>query len=275
MTEKVQILDPVDFHGQALTVVNKDDQPYVAMKPVVEGMGLAWAPQHRKLTDEEGRWGVTMMVMQLPGDSQAREITTIPLRKLTGWLMTLQPSRMDAEVAAKVLVYQNECDDALWAYWSKGTAINPRAIAKTPAEMLLDSVQMLVDQEKKQREQETRITRLEKLEEARLHETVRMMDEFPVPAEEVEKVSDRAMVNRVVRNAVYRSTGLRHSDAFARLYREFRDRTGIDLSARARNRKLKSALDAAEADGLMSRLYAVAYEIFEVLPIPTDWSEEN
>jgi hypothetical protein len=72
------------------------------------------------------------------------------------------------------------------------------------------------------------------------------------------------MVNRVVRNAVYRSTGLRHSDAFARLYREFRDRTGIDLSARARNRKLKSALDAAEADGLMARLYAVAYEIFEL-----------
>jgi hypothetical protein len=182
---------------------------------------------------------------------------------------------MDAEVAAKVLLYQNECDDALWAYWSKGAAVNPRAIAKTPAEMLLDSVQMLVDQEKKQREHDTRLVRLEKLEEQRIHATVKMMDEFPVPAERVEEVSDRAMVNRVVRNAVYRSTGLRHSDAFARLYREFRDRTGIDLSARARNRKLKSALDAAEADGLMARLYAVAYEIFEVLPIPTEWSEEN
>jgi prophage antirepressor-like protein len=135
---------------------------------------------------------------------------------------------------------------------------------KTPAEMLLDSVQMLVDQEKKQREHDTRLVRLEKLEEQRIHATVKMMDEFPVPAERVEEVSDRAMVNRVVRNAVYRSTGLRHSDAFARLYREFRDRTGIDLSARARNRKLKNALDAAEADGLMARLYAVAYEIFEL-----------
>jgi hypothetical protein len=140
--------------------------------------------------------------------------------------------------------------------------------------MLLDSVQMLVDQERKQREQETRLARLEKLEEKRVHETVKMMEELPPPAEEVEAVSDRAMVNRVVRNAVYRSTGLRHSDAFARLYREFRDRTGIDLAARARNRKMKP-LDVAEDEGLLSRLYAVAYEIFEVLPIPTDWSEEN
>jgi len=65
------------------------------------------------------------MVMPSQGGEQAT--LCLPLRKLTGWLMTLQPSRMDDAVAAKVLLYQNECDDALWDYWTKGVAVNPRA----------------------------------------------------------------------------------------------------------------------------------------------------
>lgn len=134
--QPARVMDPVDFHGQALTVVGKDDEPYVAMKPIVEGMGLDWKSQYRKLTDEESRFCMVIMTIQIPGDDQTREVTMIPLRKLTGWLMTLQPSRMDHEVAAKVLVYQNECDDALWDYWSKGFAVNPRAkIPEDPTQL--------------------------------------------------------------------------------------------------------------------------------------------
>lgn len=129
----VRKLDPVDFHGQALTIVDKDGQPYVAMKPIVEGMGISWQGQHRKLTDDSDRWGINMMLIPSQGGEQATLF--MPLRKLTAWLMTLQPSRMDDAVAAKVLVYQNECDDALWDYWTKGVAVNPRAVSADPTAM--------------------------------------------------------------------------------------------------------------------------------------------
>jgi anti-repressor protein len=122
------MLEPVEFHGQALTVVDRNGEPYVAMKPVVEGMGLAWQPQHRKFSEDGERWGITMMVIPSQGGEQTT--VCIPLRKLTGWLMTLQISRMDPEVAAKVLVYQNECDDALWSYWSKAMR-EPQVMANT------------------------------------------------------------------------------------------------------------------------------------------------
>jgi phage antirepressor YoqD-like protein len=89
-------------------------------------MGLDWKSQHAKLTEDQERFCVVIITMQLPGDIQVRDVTTIPLRKLTGWLMTLQPSRMDGQVAERVRIYQRECDDALWAYWSKGMAVNPR-----------------------------------------------------------------------------------------------------------------------------------------------------
>lgn len=147
---QVRTLDPVDFHGQALVVVDKDGEPYVAMKPVVEGMGLAWPPQYRKLTEEGSKFCGVIISMQLPGETQVREVTAIPLRKLTWWLMTLQPSRMDIFIADKVRIYQNECDDALWAYWrkamrepqvmdsTKSTDLQPFSFENHPVRIVLD-----------------------------------------------------------------------------------------------------------------------------------------
>ncbi|MEX1761286.1 phage antirepressor N-terminal domain-containing protein, partial [Escherichia coli] len=39
----------VPFHGDNLYLVSFNGEPYVPMKPVVEGMGLTWQPQHEKL----------------------------------------------------------------------------------------------------------------------------------------------------------------------------------------------------------------------------------
>ncbi len=38
----------VPFHGNSLYVVNHNGEPYVPMKPVVAGMGLAWQSQLAK-----------------------------------------------------------------------------------------------------------------------------------------------------------------------------------------------------------------------------------
>ncbi len=45
------------------------------------------------------------------------------LRKLPGFLATIQASRIkNPEIQEKVHVFQGECDDALWSYWSQGEA---------------------------------------------------------------------------------------------------------------------------------------------------------
>lgn len=36
----------VSFHNANLSIVNYNGQPYVPMKPIVEGMGLTWQSQH-------------------------------------------------------------------------------------------------------------------------------------------------------------------------------------------------------------------------------------
>ena len=117
-------LVPVPFHGVTLFLIKQNNEPYTPMKPIVEGMGLDWNGQHKKLRSNELRWGIS--VMEIPSERGVQETLCMPLRKLPGWLMTIHPSRVKPELREKILRYQNECDDVLWEYWTKGHATNPR-----------------------------------------------------------------------------------------------------------------------------------------------------
>ena len=110
----------VPFHGSNLLVVGHNNEPYIPMKPIVEGIGLNWKTQYRKLAGNSDRWSMVMMTT-VASDNKNRETTCIPLRKLFGWLQTLQPNRIRKEIRDKVIQYQNECDDVLWRYWNQET----------------------------------------------------------------------------------------------------------------------------------------------------------
>ena len=131
---------PVPFHGATLFLVEQNNEPYTPMKPIVEGMGLDWGGQHKKFSTDPSRWGcISLKGIQVPGDTQGRETLCIPLRKLPGWLMTIHPSRVKPEIREKILQYQNEFDDVLWAYWTKGRAENPRPVRQVRQESPLSS----------------------------------------------------------------------------------------------------------------------------------------
>ena len=118
-------LIPVSFHGDDLALIDHDGEPFVAMKPVVEGMGLDWKSQHRRLTGE--RFGAAMVEMTIPTKGGPQRMACLPLRKLTGWMVTVNANKVKPELKEKIIAYQNECDDALWEYWSQGFAVNRRA----------------------------------------------------------------------------------------------------------------------------------------------------
>ncbi|MGJ0190733.1 phage antirepressor N-terminal domain-containing protein [Pantoea sp. RRHST58] len=117
----------VPFHGDNLYLVSLNGEPYTPMKPIVEGMGMAWQTQHRKLS-ERFKKGITEMVIPSTGGSQA--MTCLALRKLNGWLQTISPNKVKPEIRDKVIKYQEECDDVLYEYWTKGQVANPRKAKK-------------------------------------------------------------------------------------------------------------------------------------------------
>lgn len=44
----------------------------------------------------------------------------LALHKLAGWLHTISPNKVKAEIRDKVIQYQEECDDVLYEYWTTG-----------------------------------------------------------------------------------------------------------------------------------------------------------
>lgn len=118
----------VSFHSNTLLTAEVNDAHYVAMKPIVDGMGLAWQVQHRKIADP--RYNHMVIPFQTPGGIQ--EMVCIPITKLNGWLFSINPEKVKSEIREKVIQYQEECFVVLHDYWQKGEAVNPRS--KIPAD---------------------------------------------------------------------------------------------------------------------------------------------
>lgn len=127
----------IPFRSAKLLLVERDGQPFVPMKPVVEGMGLDWKSQHAKL--QGGRFNSVMVMITTTGaDGKQYEMACLPLRKLAGWLMSIHASKVRPELRQGVIDYQNECDDVLWAYWNEGAAV--RRDDRTAASVLATTI---------------------------------------------------------------------------------------------------------------------------------------
>lgn len=127
--------ETVLFHKQPLYLVKHEEQPFVPMKPVVEGMGLSWSSQHKKIIKCGTKFNYVDIDM-VANDGKNRQMTCIPLKKLNGWLFSINPEKVKPELKDMIILYQEECFQALYDYWHKGAAINPNAIPKVQPEVI-------------------------------------------------------------------------------------------------------------------------------------------
>lgn len=110
----------VNFLGSEIMVINHDGEPYVAMRTVVDGMGLDWASQFTKIKQKFK--STVVEIATVANDERNRSMLCLPLRKLFSWLVTINPNKVASHKRQTIIRYQNECDDALWQYWTTGIA---------------------------------------------------------------------------------------------------------------------------------------------------------
>jgi hypothetical protein len=109
----------VRFRNQDLLCLEQDDEIFVAMRPVVEGMGLSWPRQYRKLLADSETFCVAFKATQIPGDDQSREHLFMPLEMLFGWLMSIHPSKVNPEIRPEIIAYRQECSRVLARHFSR------------------------------------------------------------------------------------------------------------------------------------------------------------
>lgn len=110
----------VNFLGSEIMVINCDGEPYVAMRTVVDGMGLDWSSHFINLKQ---RFKATIVeIATVANDGKNCSMLCLPLRKLFGWLMTINANEVALHKKQTIIRYQQECDDVLWQYWTTGIA---------------------------------------------------------------------------------------------------------------------------------------------------------
>ena len=102
----------IPFHDKPLVLIDHDEKPFVAMRPIVEGMGMSWKSQQRKLTT---RFASTVVMMTtVADDGKQRRMLCLPLKQLPAWLHTINPGKVAPAIRDTIRRYQAECEEVLW-----------------------------------------------------------------------------------------------------------------------------------------------------------------
>ncbi|EAS0544751.1 phage antirepressor Ant [Salmonella enterica] len=134
----------VPFNGQQIITAIAAGVAYVAMKPIVENLGMSWSTQQTKLMKQLQKFNCVHMNM-VAADGKLRKLLCLPLKKLNGWLFSINPEKVRADIRDKLIQYQEECFTVLHDYWTKGKAENPRKKTSVDERTTLrDAVNMLV-----------------------------------------------------------------------------------------------------------------------------------
>lgn len=111
----------VNFRGDELYGFENDDGVFVALKPIVESMGMNWSGQEQRVKrDPILSEGICLMHTPFgPGGGQ--DCLCLKMELVNGWLFTIDSSRIkDEAVREKVVLYQRECHGVLFRHFYKG-----------------------------------------------------------------------------------------------------------------------------------------------------------
>lgn len=174
----------VDFHGQSILATTIEGKPYVAMKPIVENIGLQWEAQQKRI-QRNPVLKAAMSMMDIPSAGGVQQTTCLPLSMLNGWLFGVDVNRVREEIRPKLIRYQTECFEVLAQHFMPAQrphnpALDYDRISPAQAQDLKELVHAVVDA-KVQGFGETW---------ARLHKRFRVNSYLELPATRFEEARD-------------------------------------------------------------------------------------
>ncbi len=97
-----------EFLGKEVTLVDNNGVAYVAMREIVEGIGLQWTRQSQKLQNQVQKFSCSLMYTT-GKDGKKYEMLCMPIKKLNGWLFSINPNKVRADLKERLENYQEEC----------------------------------------------------------------------------------------------------------------------------------------------------------------------
>jgi len=107
----------VIFHGDAIHAERVDGRVIVAVKPIVERLGIDWNGQFQRMKrDEVLEQGMCVITIPTPGGVQ--DAVGLPLELLPGFLFGISAERVsDPAARAAIIAYKRECHEVLFRHF--------------------------------------------------------------------------------------------------------------------------------------------------------------
>lgn len=117
----------VPIAGQQCLSVHDNGDVVVPIRPLSDGFGLDWSAQYRRINRTEILAEGVAMTAIPSGHGGMQEALCLPVHLAFAWLVTIQLDRIpDPTIRASIKALQLESFDAMYDYWAKGSAHNPR-----------------------------------------------------------------------------------------------------------------------------------------------------
>lgn len=115
-------IQSIKFHDQEIQVLEHEGKPYVAMKSICENIGLDWRSQRQRILRNEVLKSTVVMMTTIAKDGKNRELLSLPLGYLNGWLLGIEINRVKPEIRETLKLYQLECYDVLFNHFLPSVA---------------------------------------------------------------------------------------------------------------------------------------------------------
>ncbi|AHG75439.1 hypothetical protein X808_9160 [Mannheimia varigena USDA-ARS-USMARC-1296] len=100
------------FLGQEITLVEHNGVAYVAMREIVEGIGLDWSSQCRKLSKWKSKFKCKFL-NTIGRDGKTYKMLCMPVENIYGWLLCVNPNKVNKNLKDWLEDYQEESFSAL------------------------------------------------------------------------------------------------------------------------------------------------------------------
>jgi len=108
----------IEFYGDYLTAIFDGETVWVAVKPIIENLGLDWSRQRKKILADPV---LSQVVGEKPitaRDGKKYMMLCLPLEYINGLLFKINPDKIpNPQAREKVIRYQKECYKALYEYF--------------------------------------------------------------------------------------------------------------------------------------------------------------
>lgn len=115
-----------------------DGEPFVALKPMCEAIGISFDAQRVKL--DQAEWATITTIVTVGADGKKRPMIVLHADGIPMWLATIAVNRVAEHVRPVLVAYQREAVKALRDYFYRGVAVQSGVNQLDVIQAMLDQV---------------------------------------------------------------------------------------------------------------------------------------